>query len=64
MFVRMKTWIERIWAFMKKKWSNLLMLGGCHGGDPFKDIVGPSLHVLIKLLATITLVMIPLILDT
>jgi hypothetical protein len=26
-------------------------------GDPFKDTAGPSLHVLIKLLATITLVM-------
>jgi Na+/H+-translocating membrane pyrophosphatase len=29
-------------------------------GDPFKDTAGPSLHVLIKLLATITLVMVPL----
>jgi len=29
-------------------------------GDPFKDTAGPSLHVLIKLLATITLVFIPL----
>jgi K(+)-stimulated pyrophosphate-energized sodium pump len=29
-------------------------------GDPFKDTVGPSLHVLIKLLATITLVLAPL----
>ncbi|MGH7828284.1 MAG: sodium-translocating pyrophosphatase [Candidatus Binatia bacterium] len=29
-------------------------------GDPFKDTAGPSLHVLIKLLATITLVMAPL----
>jgi K(+)-stimulated pyrophosphate-energized sodium pump len=28
-------------------------------GDPFKDTAGPSLHVLIKLLATITLVMAP-----
>jgi K(+)-stimulated pyrophosphate-energized sodium pump len=26
-------------------------------GDPFKDTAGPSLHVLIKLLSTITLVM-------
>ncbi|CAK9865400.1 unnamed protein product [Sphagnum jensenii] len=32
-------------------------------GDPFKDTAGPSLHVLIKLLATITLVMAPLFLD-
>jgi len=29
-------------------------------GDPFKDTAGPSLHVLIKLLATITLVMAPM----
>jgi K(+)-stimulated pyrophosphate-energized sodium pump len=29
-------------------------------GDPFKDTAGPSLHVLIKLLSTITLLMAPL----
>eukprot|EP00937_MAST-01D_sp_MAST-1D-sp2_P002516 g2516.t1 len=29
-------------------------------GDPFKDTAGPSLHVLIKMLSTITLVMCPL----
>jgi len=29
-------------------------------GDPFKDTAGPSVHVLVKLLATITLVMVPL----
>jgi K(+)-stimulated pyrophosphate-energized sodium pump len=29
-------------------------------GDPFKDTAGPSLHVLVKLLATITLVICPL----
>jgi K(+)-stimulated pyrophosphate-energized sodium pump len=29
-------------------------------GDPFKDTAGPSLHVLVKLLSTITLVMCPL----
>lgn len=29
-------------------------------GDPFKDTAGPSLHVLIKLLATVTLLMAPL----
>ena len=28
-------------------------------GDPFKDTAGPSLHVLVKLLATITLVLAP-----
>ena len=29
-------------------------------GDPFKDTAGPSLHVLVKLLSTITLVLCPL----
>jgi K(+)-stimulated pyrophosphate-energized sodium pump len=33
-------------------------------GDPFKDTAGPSLHVLIKLLATITLVLAPLFIST
>jgi K(+)-stimulated pyrophosphate-energized sodium pump len=33
-------------------------------GDPFKDTAGPSLHVLIKLLATITLVLAPLFIVT
>ncbi|KAL3678115.1 hypothetical protein R1sor_021071 [Riccia sorocarpa] len=32
-------------------------------GDPFKDTAGPSIHVLIKMLATITLVMAPLFLE-
>jgi K(+)-stimulated pyrophosphate-energized sodium pump len=29
-------------------------------GDPFKDTAGPSLHVLIKMLATVTLVFVVL----
>ena len=29
-------------------------------GDPFKDTAGPSIHVLIKLLSTVTLVLAPL----
>jgi K(+)-stimulated pyrophosphate-energized sodium pump len=29
-------------------------------GDPFKDTAGPSLHVVVKLLATVTLVMAPI----
>jgi K(+)-stimulated pyrophosphate-energized sodium pump len=29
-------------------------------GDPYKDTAGPSLHVLVKLLSTITLVLAPL----
>ncbi|GAB4815525.1 hypothetical protein N2152v2_002571, partial [Parachlorella kessleri] len=32
-------------------------------GDPFKDTAGPSLHVLIKMLATISLVLAPLFMD-
>ena len=31
-------------------------------GDPFKDTAGPSLHILVKLLSTITLVIAPLLL--
>ncbi len=33
-------------------------------GDPFKDTAGPSLHVLVKLLSTITLVLAPLFIVT
>jgi K(+)-stimulated pyrophosphate-energized sodium pump len=29
-------------------------------GDPFKDTAGPSIHVLIKLLSTVSLVLAPL----
>jgi K(+)-stimulated pyrophosphate-energized sodium pump len=55
-----------------KKWIETGMYGGkgsdAHKagvvgdtvGDPFKDTAGPSLHVLIKLLSTITLVLAPL----
>ena len=32
-------------------------------GDPFKDTAGPSIHVLIKMIATISLVMAPLYVD-
>src|ERR1017187_6806980 len=32
-------------------------------GDPFKDTAGPSIHVLIKLLCTVTFVMAPLFLS-
>ncbi|CAN1299024.1 Pyrophosphate-energized membrane proton pump 3 [Linum perenne] len=55
-----------------KKYIETGVLGGkgseCHKaaitgdtvGDPFKDTAGPSIHVLIKMLATITLVMAPI----
>lgn len=32
-------------------------------GDPFKDTAGPSIHILIKLLSTITLVLAPIFID-
>ncbi|KAH7564820.1 hypothetical protein JRO89_XS09G0033000 [Xanthoceras sorbifolium] len=35
-------------------------VGGDTVGDPFKDTAGPSLHVFIKMLASITLVMAPI----
>jgi Na+/H+-translocating membrane pyrophosphatase len=41
----------------------IVFLPFCRVGDPFKDTAGPSIHVLIKMLATITLVMAPLFLD-
>jgi K(+)-stimulated pyrophosphate-energized sodium pump len=55
-----------------KKYIEMGMYGGKHSethkasvvgdtvGDPLKDTAGPSLHVLIKLLSTITLVLAPL----
>ncbi len=55
-----------------KKWIETGALGGKRSdphkaavvgdtiGDPFKDTAGPSLHVLVKLLATITLVLAPI----
>lgn len=41
------------------EWHKATVVGDTVG-DPFKDTAGPSLHVLIKLLSTITLVMAPL----
>jgi K(+)-stimulated pyrophosphate-energized sodium pump len=44
----------------KKSLAHAAAVVGDTVGDPFKDTAGPSLHVLIKLLATITLVLAPL----
>jgi len=44
----------------KKSDSHKAAVVGDTVGDPFKDTAGPSLHVLIKLLSTITLVLAPL----
>jgi K(+)-stimulated pyrophosphate-energized sodium pump len=44
----------------KKTEAHAAAVVGDTVGDPFKDTAGPSLHVLVKLLATITLVLAPL----
>jgi K(+)-stimulated pyrophosphate-energized sodium pump len=44
----------------KKSFDHQAAVVGDTLGDPLKDTAGPSLHVLVKLLATITLVMCPL----
>jgi len=44
----------------KKSFAHQAAVVGDTVGDPLKDTAGPSLHVLVKLLATVTLVMCPL----
>jgi K(+)-stimulated pyrophosphate-energized sodium pump len=45
---------------MKGSFTHAAAVVGDTVGDPFKDTAGPSLHVLVKLLSTITLVVCPL----
>ncbi len=55
-----KKWIETGQYGGKQSDAHKASVVGDTVGDPFKDTAGPSLHVLIKLLSTITLVLAPL----
>ena len=48
------------WKGLKKTEVHLSAVTGDTVGDPCKDTAGPSIHILIKLASTITLVMVPL----
>ncbi len=55
-----KKWIEAGNLGGKKSPAHQAAVTGDTVGDPFKDTAGPSLHVLIKLLSTLTLALAPL----
>ncbi len=55
-----KKWIETGKFGGKKSDTHKAAIVGDTVGDPFKDTAGPSLHVLIKLLSTLTLVLAPM----
>jgi K(+)-stimulated pyrophosphate-energized sodium pump len=55
-----KKYIETGMYGGKKSDAHKAAVVGDTVGDPFKDTAGPSLHVLVKLLSTITLVLAPL----
>ena len=50
-----KKWIEKGNLGGKKSQAHQASVTGDTVGDPFKDTAGPSLHVVIKLLATLSL---------
>ena len=55
-----KKYIETGMHGGKNSFAHQSAVTGDTVGDPCKDTAGPSIHILIKLLATITLVMVPL----
>ncbi len=55
-----KKWIEQGNLGGKKSPAHQAAVTGDTLGDPFKDTAGPSLHVLIKLLSTLTLALVTL----
>lgn len=55
-----KTFIEAGEYGGKRSDAHRAGVVGDTAGDPFKDAAGPSLHVLIKLRGTVTLVLAPL----
>ncbi len=55
-----KKWIESGNLGGKRSPAHQAAVTGDTVGDPFKDTAGPSLHVLIKLLSTLTLALAPL----
>lgn len=55
-----KKYVETGYGGGKKSETHKAAITGDTVGDPFKDTAGPSIHILIKLVSTITLVMAPI----